>query len=41
MVIRSLQKQIDESNQNQDKSGIDTLRTVFTNMLTRKVGYNS
>jgi hypothetical protein len=25
VVIKSLQKQIDQSNQNQDRSGIDTL----------------
>ncbi len=41
MVIRSLQKQIDQSNQNQDRSGIDTLRMVLIDKITKEVGYNS
>lgn len=41
MVIRSLEKQIDQSNKNQDRSGSDTLRTMLTNRITRKVGSNS
>jgi hypothetical protein len=41
MVIKSLQKQSNQSNQNQDRNGIDTLRTVLIDRITRKVGSNS
>lgn len=41
LVTKSLQKQIDQSNQNQDKSDIDKLRMVFTNKITIEVGFNS
>ncbi len=40
MVMESLQKQIDQSKQNQDKSGIDKLRMVFINRIAIEIGFN-
>ncbi len=41
MVTKSLHKQIDQSNQNPDRSGIHTLRMVLINKITTEVGSNS
>ncbi len=41
MVTKSLHKQIDQSNQNQDRNGIHTLRMVLIDKITTKVGSNS
>jgi hypothetical protein len=41
VVIRSLHKQISQSNQNQDKNHIDTLEMVLINRITREVGFHS
>lgn len=37
----NLNKQIIQSNQNQNKSDIDTLRKVLTNRITIKIGFDS
>jgi len=41
MVTKSLHKQIDQSNQNQDGNNIHTLRMVLIDKITTKVGSNS
>ncbi len=41
MVPRSLQRQIDQSNQNQDKSSIDTLKMKLIDRITKEVGFDS
>ncbi len=39
--MRSLQKQIDQSNMSEDRSGINKIKMVFTNRITIEVGSNS
>jgi hypothetical protein len=41
MVTKSLQKQIDQSNQNQDKNGINKLKMVIINRIAIEVDFNS
>jgi hypothetical protein len=41
MVIRTLHKQIDQSIQNKNTNGIDTLITMLIDIIIREVGFDS